>query len=128
VARCHKKVAIHSLSLPPSVMSQSSNNRVMVIPRARRVYCLNCHVLTTWKRATTQENLHHMFCNCPYFSVSILSYTYMFVFALVECETVYSQSCVSRWRLLVLPMGGHDRPYATYSRSSLGSYNCSRCS
>jgi hypothetical protein len=36
------------------------------------VYCLNYDVLTNWKRATTQENLHGVFYKCPYFSVSII--------------------------------------------------------
>jgi hypothetical protein len=58
----------------------------MVVPRARRVYCLNCHVLTNWNRATTQENLQHVFYMCPYFSISILSY--MSVFASIDCEAV----------------------------------------
>jgi hypothetical protein len=58
----------------------------MAAPHARRLYCLNCHVLANWNRATTQENLHCVFYKCPYFSVSILSY--IFVFASVECETV----------------------------------------
>jgi hypothetical protein len=51
----------HSLCvpLPPSIspkvatMSQSSNNRAMAIPCARRVYCPNYHVLTNGNRATT---------------------------------------------------------------------------
>jgi hypothetical protein len=58
----------------------------MAVPYARRVYCPNYHVLTNWKWATTQENLHRVFYKCPYFSVSILSY--MFAFVSVECETV----------------------------------------
>jgi hypothetical protein len=32
----------------------------------------------------------------------------------VEGENVCSQSCVSDWRLPVLPMGGHDGSDATY--------------
>jgi hypothetical protein len=89
----HTKVAIHSLSLPPSLslslaaaISQGLNNRAMAVPCARRVYCPNCHVLTNWNRATTQKNLHRVFYKCPYFSLSILSY--MFVFASVECEII----------------------------------------
>jgi hypothetical protein len=35
------------------------------------------------------------------------------------------KSCVSGWRLSVLPMGGHDGVDATYSYSSFGSYKCS---
>jgi hypothetical protein len=97
VAGRHTKVAIHSLSLslslPPSLplgsyMSQSSNNRAMVVPRAMGVYCLNCHVLANWNGATTQENLHRLFYKCSYFLISILSYTCMFVFASVECQIV----------------------------------------
>jgi hypothetical protein len=50
------------------------------------VYCMNCCVLTNWNRATTQENLQHVFYKCPYFLVSILSY--MFAFASINCEAV----------------------------------------
>jgi hypothetical protein len=67
----------------------------MVVPRVRRVYCLNYHILANYNRATTQEKLHHVFYKYPYFLVCIISYTCMFVFALVECEAVYSQSYVS---------------------------------
>jgi hypothetical protein len=97
----------------------------MTIPRTRRVYCLNCHVLTNWNRAPTQENVHHMFYNCPYFLVSILWYTCMFVFSSVECEIVCSQSCVLDWRLPVLPIGGHHGVATTYSYSSFAFYSCS---
>jgi hypothetical protein len=43
-----------------------------------------------------------------------LIYMHVYVCFAIECETVCSQSCVSGWRLLVLPMGGHDRVDATY--------------
>jgi hypothetical protein len=127
----HTKVAIHSLSLSAYavVMSQSSNNRVIIVPRVRRVYCPNCHVLVNWNRAATQlENLHHMFYKCPYFLVSILSYTCIFMFALVECKVVCSQSCVLGSRLPVLPMKEHDGADSTYFCSYFASYNCSSCS
>jgi hypothetical protein len=72
----HTKVVIHSvsLSLPVSSLRQqpclkSQNNRAMVVPRARRVYDPNYYVLVKWNRATTKENLHHVFYKCPYFSV-----------------------------------------------------------
>jgi hypothetical protein len=39
---------------------------------------------------------------------------YMHVLVNIECETVYSQSCVSGRRLSVLPMGGYDEANATY--------------
>jgi hypothetical protein len=43
-----------------------------------------------------------------------LIYMHVLVCFAVECETVCSQSCVSSWRLSVLPMGGHDEVDATY--------------
>jgi hypothetical protein len=48
----------------------------MTIPRARRVYYLNYHVLANWNQATTQEILHRMFYKCPYFSISVPCFSF----------------------------------------------------
>jgi hypothetical protein len=54
-----------------------------------------------------------------------LIYMHVLVCFAIECEVVCSQSCVSGWRLSVLPMRGHDGADATYSCSSFASYSCS---
>jgi hypothetical protein len=126
----HTKVAIHSLSFS---LSQLPCLKVQIAEQWSSHAQGGCiariamHVLANWNWATIQENLHHVFYKFPYFSVSILSYTCIFAFALVEYETMCSQSCVSCWSLSVLPMWGHDGEDVTYSCSSFTSYNCSSC-
>jgi hypothetical protein len=68
----HTKVVIHFVPLGSSHISKLKQQSNGTVPRTRRVYCPNCHVLTNCNRATTQDNLHHVFYMCPYFSIIIL--------------------------------------------------------
>jgi hypothetical protein len=130
----HTNVAIHSLSLslPPSLS-------------LRQLPCLKAQTTEQWWSHTqgeciaqiamysptgTKQPHKRTFTACStsasIFLVTILSYTCMFGFASVECETVLSILC---FRLEpVLLMGGHDGADSTYSYSCFGSYNCLSCS
>jgi hypothetical protein len=84
----HIKVAIYyvSLSLPLSTLRQQSCLKAQTTEQwssHAQGACIaqNCHVLTNWNWGTTQENLHRVFYNCPYFLVSNLWYTCMLAFA-----------------------------------------------
>jgi hypothetical protein len=116
LAMRHTKVAIHSASLClplgssyVSKLKQQSNNHPTckdgVLPEMPRQLELSNHIGEASPRVLQVPLL---------FGKHPLIYMHVLVCFAVECETVCSQSCISGWRLPILPMRAHDGADATY--------------
>jgi hypothetical protein len=74
---------------------------------------LSCHRQLELSNHTREPSPHVLQVSLV-FGKHPLIYMHILVCFAVECEIVCSQSCVSGWRLPVLPMGGHDGADTTY--------------